>query len=358
MQTSSFLSQRRWVLGLIVVTAVTTVCAWDYDGHRIINQLALNTLPAGFPDFVKTPEARERIAFLGGEADRWRNSPDLAFKHARSPDHYFDFEELNLVGMDPRSLSPFRYEFAAQLALARAANRDRLPPIDPLKNADRTREWMGFLPWAMAEHQAQLKSAFSYLKAFEQHGGTRTEIANARENIIYVMGVMGHFVADGAQPLHTTKHHHGWVGDNPQGYSTNAAIHSWIDGGFIRRANIQADDLAPRLRTARLVVAMEGAGSPTNLFPVMVAWLLEQHRQVEPLYRLEGGGKLSVRDQTITAEGTAFIGSQLAEAAQMLGDLWLTAWQQAPEDEFLTTVLQKRNFPSPPSRTSGPAAVD
>ena len=38
--------------------------AWDYEGHRLVNQLAVATLPTNFPAFVQTPEARERIAFL------------------------------------------------------------------------------------------------------------------------------------------------------------------------------------------------------------------------------------------------------------------------------------------------------
>lgn len=324
---------------------VSTVAAWDYEGHRLINQLALDSLPADFPAFARTPEARERIAFLGGEADRWRNSPDLSFRHASSPDHYIDFEELDLFKMEARTLSPFRYEFATQLALARAAARDKLPPIDPLKNADHTREWIGFLPWAIVEQQAKLQSAFSYLKAFEQHGGTPEELANARQNVVYLMGVMGHFVGDGAQPLHTTVHHHGWVGDNPRGYTTNANIHQWIDGGFVRRAGIKLTDLAPRRHPAQLVPAIDASGS-TNLFPVVITWLLEQHRQVEPLYQLEKAGKLSGpkdRNGDIPQEGRAFISGQLTRAAQMLGDLWLTAWQQAPEDTFLRTLLLRRN---------------
>src|SRR5437667_8821981 len=60
--------------------------AWDYEGHRLINQLALATLPTNFPAFVRTPDARERVAFLSGEPDRWRNTADLPLKH-RSEEH-------------------------------------------------------------------------------------------------------------------------------------------------------------------------------------------------------------------------------------------------------------------------------
>ena len=36
--------------------------AWDYEGHRLINQIALASLPTNFPAFVFTPAAKERIA--------------------------------------------------------------------------------------------------------------------------------------------------------------------------------------------------------------------------------------------------------------------------------------------------------
>ena len=40
------------------------------------------------------------------------------------------------------------------------------------------------------------------------------------------MGVMGHYVGDGSQPLHTTVHFNGWVGDNPKGYTTKQTFHA------------------------------------------------------------------------------------------------------------------------------------
>ena len=98
--------------------------------------------------------------------------------------------------------------------------------IDPARDADHTRELSGFLPWAITEYYEKLKSCFSYLKTFQKYGGTPEEIANAQANVVYVMGVMGHFVGDGSQPLHTTMHFNGWVGDNPHGYTTSLKFHA------------------------------------------------------------------------------------------------------------------------------------
>ena len=319
--------------------------AWDYDGHRIVNQLALATLPADFPGFARTAEAQERIAFLAGEPDRWRNSHDVEFRHAHTPDHYLDVEDLARFGLKPETVSPFRYEFVAQLAVARARQPENFPALEPAHDADHTRALVGFLPWTINEQQAKLKSAFSTLKTLED-GGTPAEMANARQNAIYVMGVMGHFVGDATQPLHTTKHFNGWVGANPRRYTTNHTIHAWIDGGFMRRMEINETELRPRLRPARLL-QNEAAGR-TNMFPAVMNFLLEQHRLVEPLYRLNKQGKLTATNPG-AAEGREFIAGQLVKAGQMLGDLWLTAWRTAPPDTYLQSELARRKpAPDPP----------
>ena len=327
---------------LAFLALVGTPCcrAWDYEGHRLINQLALDSLPQNFPAFVRTPVARERIGFLGGEPDRWRNTPDLALRHCNGPDHYFDIDYLDLYKIEVSQLSHFRYEFAAQLVAGRAAHPKNFPPIDPLKDSDRTKSLIGFLPWTITEYQGKLKSAFSYLKEYEA-AGTPEEIANARENIIYIMGVMGHFIGDASQPLHTTKHHHGWVGENPKGYSTNYPIHAWIDGGYIQQFGVSADKLRTKLRPASTLAMVGVPVAQTNLFPAVMFYLDEQFKQVEPLYVLEKAGKLSGRRE-LSQEGHDFITSQMLKASQMLGDLWLTAWQQAPPDMFLRSALMKR----------------
>jgi type 1 glutamine amidotransferase len=328
--------------GALLLAASATVRAWDYDAHRLINQLALASLPTNFPAFVSTPAARERIAFLAGEADRWRNTPEeLSFSHATGPDHYFDMEDLDAVGVTAEALPIFRYEFAAKLAAAHAAHPEMFPPIDVNRNKDHTQELIGALPWTLAENVGKLKSGFSYLKAFEQHGGTPDEIANAQANIVYVMGVMGHFVGDAAQPLHTTKHHHGWVGANPKGYTTDRGFHQWIDGSyFAKTGGLEFAKLKPRIRPARLVGS---SGDAEELFRLMTAYLVETHKLVEALYQLQRDGKLS-GEGAPGREGKPFLEDQLVRAGQMLGDLWFTAWQRAPSDGFLAGKLGERQM--------------
>lgn len=318
--------------------------AWDYEGHRLVNQLALASLGTNFPAFALTPEARERVAFLAGEPDRWRNATDPTFGHVNGPDHYIDLEQLDDYGLDPHNLTHFRYDFTAQLALARAAHPDKFPAIDPSRNSDHTRQLVGFLPWAIVENFDKLKSEFSYLKTFQEGGGTPEEIANAQQNIIYIMGVMGHYVGDAAQPLHATKHHHGWVGENPHGYTTDTKFHSWIDGGYFHKiGGVKLKEIEGFVHPAQLVSLAYSNEKPGDTFPMVVDYIISQSKLVEPLYELEKASKLS-GEGDLGHQGKDFLTGQLVKGGQMLGDLWYTAWQQAPKDTFLQSTLARRKL--------------
>src|ERR1035437_9118595 len=326
------------VLGAFVFNAA----AWDYEGHHAVNELALAALPTNFPAFVLTPETRDRIAFLAGEADRWRNETStkngtgLALGHVSGPDHYIDLEDLKLYDLTPEKLPPLRYDFVADIVKARAAHPEKFPAIDPAKDSDHTRELSGFLPWAITENYQKLQSGFATLAALEKNGGTATEIANAKADIVYVMGVMGHYVGDASQPLHTTMHHHGWVtnavDDNPNHYTTSFKFHAWIDGGFFSKTGgIDAKKLAEKIHPADKIAA---AAEPDGVFVTSVNFIVAANHLVEPLYILDRDGKLSNKENR-GAEGRAFLEGQLVKSGQLLGDLWFTAWATAPEDTFL-----------------------
>jgi hypothetical protein len=171
-------------LGIVNQFSQQKLDAWDYEEHQVINELALASLPPDFGGFTLTPALKNRIAFLAGEPDRWRNVGDLPLKHVNGPDHYFDLEDLALCGLTPETLPLMRYDFVTDIALARESHPEKFPVIDTAKDADHTRELEGFLPWAITEYYEKLKSDFSTLKAFQQYGGTAAEIANAQADIV------------------------------------------------------------------------------------------------------------------------------------------------------------------------------
>jgi hypothetical protein len=320
--------------------------AWDYEGHRLINQLALACLPTNFPAFVQTEAARERIQFLAGEPDRWRNTSDLPLKHYNNPDHYFDFEDLVDYQLEPGALPHFRYEFVEYLAKQRALNPSlfRRPP--PGTDPERTKLLVGFLPWAITEQYARLKSAFSYLKTFEESGAP-DEIQNAQQNVVYYMAVLGHYIGDGAQPLHTTRNYNGWFDANPRSYNTNRTFHAQIDGGFMTRlGGLKYSEFAARARPAQMLWPGDPKAKHDDVFPEVIQYLSDQFKKVEPLYELEKAGKLAGPGSR-GGEAKEFLVSQMAVASRMLADLWYSAWQQAPPDAFLKSYLARRKLPAP-----------
>jgi hypothetical protein len=245
--------------------------------------------------------------------------------------------------LKPSELPVFRYDFVGRLAINRAAQPEKFEPIDPAKNADHTRELPGLLPWAIAENYAKLKSGFSYLKTFEQSGGTTEEIANAQANIIYIMGVMGHYAGDASQPLHTTVHHAGWVGENPKGYTTWKGFHQWIDGGYFNKVGLPgATELKPRLRPAQRLQLNGLAAKADETIAASVQFIESTGRLVEPLYQLDKEHALSGKDEKGMG-GKEFLTKQLIAGGQFLGDLWYCAWQDAPADDYLRKQLEKRS---------------
>jgi hypothetical protein len=180
------------------------------------------------------------------------------------------------------------------------------------------------------------------LKAYQEDGGTDEEIRNAQENIVYIMGVMGHLYGDASQPLHTTIHHHGWVGPNPKGFTTARSIHSWIDGGYFEKtAELNVTELAKRTRPAQLVKIGGRNAHPDEIFQAGMLFIVDQHKRVETVYELEKEGKLTGEGEK-GREGRVFMEGQILIAAQFLGDIWFTAWQHATPDTFLQGQLAKR----------------
>ena len=88
---------------------------------------------------------------------------------------------------------------------------------------------------------------------------------------------------------------------------------------------------------------------PDETFRQVMKYLLGTEKLIEPLYQLEKEGKLTPENEK-SAEGRAFLDTQLVRGGQMLGDLWFSAWQQATEDKFLVRQLKERAGITSPRR--------
>ena len=320
-----------FVIGLWQPAALS----WGEDGHLWINRVAAQKMPKTMPLFFR--QAVDRLSYLGPEPDRWRNqNAEPQLKYSQEADHFFDSEAL------PADFGPLpgdRYKYIKQLYEAR---QKLLAAGVPEKKADELLpERIGFQPYITMEVLGRLRVAFRDYRHLKKEGKPTSLVEG---NIITYAGWLGHYVADGSQPLHVTVHHHGWVGDNPHGYTTDGRFHAWIDGGFIARAHIDFAGLAPQARAAAPVGS---GGGPDALFRAVMNYLVAQNGRVVPLYELEKAGKLRADGSPGSFDGKGFIEEQLLRGGQMLGSLWLTAWRTAPSDHYLLEQLARRNAAAP-----------
>ena len=284
--------------------------AWGNEGHAYINRVAANKIPTTMPGFLRRPSAVDEIAYLGPEPDRWRNPAEFALKNAQEADHFIDLERVDWL--DPLPLG--RYEFYRKLYEKRAAMADH--PDDYLP------EHVGLQPYITMEVYGRLKAAFREYRALQAaHKPTQA----VQETIIFYAGWLGHYVADGAQPLHTTIHYNGWVGANPNGYSTERGIHGLFETTYVA-AKIRANDFASLMK------------SPIRLadpFYDYVAYLKVSHQLVENVYSLEKAGGFAGNG---SKEAFDFTTKRLAAGSQMLLNLWYTAWLESeiPTPEHVT----------------------
>jgi hypothetical protein len=284
---------------LVTVVAVplfpAIVHAWGEVGHRIIGEAAARSMPQAMPAFFR--DAAKQLGYLNPEPDRWKDraesNRDPALYSGTSPEHFIDME------MVP----------APVLASALRA-RDRYGYLDTLKAAGVEGSVMGVLPFQMLELAQKLRVDFRNWRAAPDSVKPWIEA-----RIIDDAGLLGHYVADGANPAHTTIQFNGWTGPNPNGYATDKAFHARFESGFIRNQVKLADVLAQMDTSARVLPDLRSA---------IIAYLRESNAQVEHLYQID---KAHPFDSTTTApEDKAFAVDRLAFGAKMLRDIWWTAW--------------------------------
>jgi len=288
--------------------------AWGNEGHIYINRVAAQKMPASMPRFLRL--AAVEIAYLGPEPDRWRNPAEFALKNAQEPDHFIDLERVSWL--DP--LPAGRYEFYRKLYKKRAATPDHADDYLP--------EHVGLQPYITIEIYGRLKAAF---REYRQLQAAHQPTQAVQQAIIFYAGWLGHYVADGSQPLHTTIQFNGWVGPNPNGYTTEHGIHSQFETTYVA-GNITAKDFAGFVKNP------ERLDDP---FARYVAYLRKSNTMVENVYSLEKAGGFAGKGSPAAFDFTTH---RLAAGSQMLLDLWYTAWLES------TVPVPDHAPPAPPTK--------
>jgi hypothetical protein len=277
--------------------------AWGMDGHMMINRIAGANLPAAVPAFLRSPAALDALEYYGPEPDRWRSPAEPELNAAQAPEHFIDLEWADLAGPLPRR----RYDYIHALAVAQAKHPDiQLTP-----------EKVGLQPYVTTEVYERLQSAFRDYRALV---AAKKDTKPSEAEIVFLSGWLGHYVADGSMPLHTSIQYNGWIGPNPNGYTTEHHIHALFESEFVH-ANVKSSDFAPMVEASKPVVM-------GDVFDEYMAYLRHSNSLVEQTYRLEKAGAFTGAG---TPAGKAFVDRQLAAGAVELRNMIYTAWMKSAE---------------------------
>ncbi|MBC7836046.1 MAG: hypothetical protein H7Y88_13250 [Phycisphaerales bacterium] len=222
------------------------------------------------------------------------------------------------------------------MAIAKHVHPEMVEPYDAAKDGARASEWPGFLPHAIAEQYDKVRSSLLTYRTLEAINEPERahQLELARLNVIHHMGMLSHFVGDAAQPLHTTKHHHGWVGENPAGYTKDYGFHSYIDTAIVELHEFTYASLRPGMTYSRTV-------TPANPWTDTLDHIRRSNQKVEPLYIMERDGTLK-RDA-----GKAFISERLIDGAETLAALYKAAWESSgPTEQDILSFLKFNNLRS------------
>jgi hypothetical protein len=277
------------VAAALLAPGAPTVNAWGDEGHRFINLVAAQRLPDDMPAFFRNASAR--LSFLGPEPDRWRDNRELfkALSEVNGPDHFIDMDKTENFQALPND----RYLYSDWL---RAHGKE---PKD-----------IGFLPYSMLEGYQKVQVLFRLWRD-PKHAAERDQI---EQNIVYYAGVLGHYVGDASQPLHTTIHYNGWsTSSNPELF-TREPLHWRFEGEYVK-AQIKVADFSGLVNKATALA---------DPFAEIMNHLFESFKQAPELYRMDKTTRWDVNNTR--PESKQFVASRLAAGSQMLANLWYTAW--------------------------------
>ena len=320
-------------LTITLLATPTRLLAWGATAHRVINRVAVRTLPDEVPAFVKA-----QIDWIGVRSitpDSWRIASEPFLKIEEDPNHGWFREQFAFMRVIPRS----RYEFV----LALYDEYLRLKTTDPERATLTNVRWTGTLPYAAVETYERIKVA---MRGYRAAAAAKQDTRYIEMDTAFYIGWLGHYTGDGAMPLHTSVHHDGWQGENPNGYTREPRVHGRFESQFVDLIALQESDIVGRVPAARHL---------TDPFDSILEHLDRSHTRVEQVYQLDHAKAF---EQATHAQARELVYTCTGEAATLLRDLVYTAWLDSATPPAGTSVTQPMNPQHPqynPATGSAPA---
>jgi hypothetical protein len=278
---------------------------WGARAHSVIDRTAVDTLPDDGPVFLK--KYADYIAGSASIPDSWRGASEPFSKIEEDPNHGWFREQFAFMKTIPRS----RYEFVLELYRENL----RIRKSDPEDAKRMNVRWTGTLPYAAAEVYGHMVADMRLLRR-ERAAGRDT--AFLEQTCAFYVAWMGHYIGDGAQPLHDTIHHDGWQGPDPKGYTRDPKIHGRFESAYVDAIGLTEQDITARI------------GKPGHLqgdvFELILGHLDEAGGNVEAIYQMDKRGAFG---DAHDPEAREMVYSRTAAGARMLRDLVYRAWLES-----------------------------
>lgn len=313
--------------------------AWGFRGHTVANLAAVEAISTDGPAFLKSYKAY--IGHLGPIPDTWRSPSEPYLRISEDPNHGWYTESFDFIRDIPRSRTEFTLRVYDEYL--------RVSKSDPERAKLLNIRYTGLQAYSMMEGYERMKAgmrlyrqADSDLAAryrgisplFSAPDSVKGSLAN---DVAFYMGWLGHYVADAAQPLHNSRHHDGWDGDNPKGYTRDPEIHGRFETAYVDLIQVTEADLAPYMRK-----------TPQHLdhpWTAILDHMLEARQAVEDVYRLDLRG--AFKDRT-DADARKLVYTRLASGASFLRDLAYTAWIESAKPVSPVKPIDVPNNPENP----------
>jgi hypothetical protein len=269
------------MLGPLFLLLTAPLWSWGNRGHRVVANLALQSLPVGPAAWYAGHEAE--VLDHASDPDHWKQD------HKEGPRHFLNLEPYGGPAQLPRSLE------AAQAQVGGGYYR------------------LGVVPWVIQDRWRDL------VAAFREGDAAKVRLTTA---------ILGHYIADIHVPLHSTTNHDGLQ-------SGQRGIHSRWESGLVERYVVEDTLKVPLAQAdpALMDRPWEWLLAAHALVPQLLADDLSADRTtpVAPTGKTRGTAYWMI----LWAKQGPVVQQQLQVAGQHLGDAVVSAWVSAGRPSML-----------------------
>lgn len=284
----------------MTVAATPAAFGWHDEGHTYAARAAVLALPAegegAVPAFFR--EGIDLIAHgsLDPDVIRSRQLPQL--RDADAPEHFIDYELLQ-----GKPLPKLRSEYIKLCA-----------------ELGHSADVVGTLPYAIAERGQWLTMAFAEHRRSPDN-------PHIKAKCLVLAGILSHYTADLAMPLHTSVHFNGRVPQDETGaYNLKAkktGIHSKVDA------------LPTKIPYNEIYAApLPAPSARPDLLGFTIEELAKSHALLDRTYELEAKLPAMAELNLTDAEVKAFTIDRMQHAAAFTAAVFYSAWANSATIEI------------------------